>query len=404
MADAPTINGLRVVSLRLLHPWRGAWQIDADIDTDTIAQAPTSGPATIVAGGSTLVGTVDARGSGTFVSRARARVVAGAGGWDTLVPPIHVHADNTVTDASVYASAASIVGETTVVPTPAPLSIDFVRSAGPASRVLDDVDWYLDLAGVTQVGSRPISVADPSLTLIDWDPIAQRAELTCDALVLPGTVLSDPRLNGFTPTIRDVEQTFDAQGSRIVAWCAAAPVSRLMAAMANMIRELGGLAYLKTYQYRIVLENSDGRLQLQAVDPSQGMPDMLPLRIWPGMSGDSAQLKPSSEVLVHFVNGNPLAPAVLGFSSQAIPLKRTIDASLEVEVGPSAALVALAGGVTPLATAPWGAALVASLAAFATALGGVATGPLAPLAAPASALGTALGLLPPGATTKTVAQ
>lgn len=390
MADAPTVNGLRTVSVRLLHLWRGAWICDAEIDPDDVAQAPSSGPVTLLMGGSTLLGTVDPRGSGTFVSRAWVRIVGGANGWDQPIAAQHFHADNQTTNTAVYSAAASLVGEKVVVAKPAPLAVDFVRSAGPASRVLEDVDWYVDLQGVTQVGPRLPAVPDLSLTLIDWDPVRQLAELTCDALVVPGTVVTDPRLNGQPITLRDVEQIFDAQGSRITAWVSTSPATRLLTALSNAIRELAGTAYLKVRRYRIIQENVDGRLQLQAVAPSQGMPDTLPLRVWPGMSGDSAKLKPSSEVLVHFVDGLPEGPVVLGFSSEALPLERTVDATVATHIGPSSPLVDLAGGKIPIALATPLTTFLTALQTWTEAVATALNSAGFPIAAPQTALEAAI--------------
>jgi hypothetical protein len=369
MADAPTVNGLRCVSVRLLHPWKGAWIMDAELDPDLVAQVPTSGPAVVVMGGATLLGTVDPRCAGTFVAKGSCRVVGGGGGWDDPVPPLHFHADNGVLSTPVYTATGAIVGEKVVDAVPQILGVDFMRSAGPASRVFGDVDWYIDLAGVTQVSMRPPAASDPSVTLIHWDPMERRAELTADTLVLPGTVLADPRLGTTTPTVRDVVQTFDANGSRVSAWCATATVTRLMAAFVSLVREAARTATLKIYQYRVVSEGVDNRLVLQAVNPTAGMPDTLPLSLWPGMSGDSATLKPSSLVLVHFVeagNNKPPQPVVLGCDPTSIPVKRVVDATAELDVGPSASLVSIAGGVSTVSLSP-------ALGIFFTALGTWAT-------------------------------
>ena len=305
---------------------------------------------------------------------ASVRVVGGAGGWDRSVPPLHYHVDNGVSSTSVYTGAAALVGETIVESAPSSLGTDFMRSAGPASQVFGDLDWYVDFGGLTQVGSRPAAVADASLTLISWDPVQQRAELVCDSFVLPGTVLSDSRLNGATPTIRDVEQTWDASGSRVVAWCASNPVGRLLSALTNAVRVLGRTASLKVYQYRIVLEGSDGRLNLQAVNPSAGMPDTLPLSVWPGMQGDSAELQVGKLVLVHFYEGpagSPPQPVVVGFDPSGLPVKRIVDASGAVAIGPSAGLVSLAAGTSPLAIGEALAAVIAALGALGTAFQGL---------------------------------
>lgn len=397
MADAATLNGLRATRVRLLIPWRGAWVADVELDPDSVSQAPTGGPATLVVGGATLTGTVDPRGTGSFVAGAAARVVAGAGGWDEPVTASHFHADNGVRSTNVYAATASLVSETVNDLAPATLGIDFVRSAGPASRVLDAVDWWVDLTGVTQVGARPTPTADPSLQIIAWDALEQRAELQCEALVLPGTVLSDPRFNGVTPTVRDVEQSFDGHAFRATAWCSSAPVSRLASALRRAVREMGGRTYLTVYEYRIVQQNSDGRLQLQAVHPTDGLPDTLPVSIWTGTQGVSASVLPGAQVLVEFVAGDPTRPVARGFALGATPVSLTLDATTAVHVGPDAASVDVAGGASALVPAPWAAALAQALLAFANGLNPTT------LAGQAATLVTALGLLPPAATTKTKA-
>lgn len=395
MSDAPTVNGLRCVSARIIHPWRGVWMVDAQLDPDVVQTVQTFGPASALIGGSTLTGVIDPRGSGTFVAGAAVRVLGGAGGWDKTVPSLHFHNDAGLLSSTIYNATAATVLETVVDAIPVVLGIDYMRPAGPASRVFGDNDWWVDLLGTTHTGPRPPAVADPTLTVLNWDPVQQRAELTCDALVLPGTPLVDTRFNGVTPIVRDVEQTFDAHGSRILAWCAQNPASRLLSALTSMVRELGKTATLKVYRYRLVLEGADKRITLQAVNPTAGMPAAtLPLSVWPGMQGDSADYNTiGAEVLVHFVEGpagTPSQPVVLGFSPGIIPTDRTVDAQGLVKIGPSAAAVELAGGTEPLVLAPWATGLVGALEALATALSG-----FGPLASAGAALTTALGALPP---------
>jgi len=379
-----TLNGSRAVSVRILAPWRGAWSADVVMDPADVDASTLIGAATIVIGEthgpvSTLQGTIDPRYSGTFIDRPFVRVVGGAGAWDKTVTAQHFHNDGGVTSSQVYQATAAQIGERVVDLAPTLLGADFVRSVGPASRVLADVDWFVDLDGVTQVGPRPSVPDDASLTVLDWDPIAQRAELQSDGLILPGAIIADARIGAAAVTVRDVEQTFTGAGTHAIAWCAIAPATRLLSAFGSLVRELGGIAFVKRYRYRVVLEGSDGRLQLQAVQPSKGVPDTLPLTVWPGASGLAARLKPSSEVLVEFVAGDKTQPIVSGFSSAAIPLENTIDASVAVHVGPSAAAIQLAGGGHSIAFAD---ALFLELGKIATAINGIVAGSYAP---PASA-------------------
>lgn len=395
-------GGLRVLSMRLLQPYRGVWLADCEIDPDQIALAPSSGKVSLSIGvppAATLLGTIDPRGSGTFVEFAHLRVLGGGAGWDKPVRPQHYHSDGGLPSTVPISATATEVGEVANVLAPTPLGPDFVRTAGPASRVLEgQTSWWVDIAGVTQVGPRPPVVADPSLTVIRWDPATQVAEFTCDTLVLPGTVLVDPRIGGGQVTARDVEQTFDGRGSHGIAWCAVSSVSQLMNDLRSMVDEFSGRKYLAGYLYRVVLQNSlDGRLQLQAVNPTQGVPDTLPLSPWMGLSGASAKLTPGSLVRVTFLAGDASGPIVDSYQPGQLPIESTVDATAVVHIGPTAPQVELGGATAqPVIPALWGAGLVTALGALATSLSG-----FGPLAAAGGALATALGALPPGATTKT---
>jgi hypothetical protein len=88
-----------------------------------------------------------------------------------------------------------------------------------------------------------------------------------------------------------------------------------------------------------------------------------------------------------------------------VPLERTVDGSVAVHVGPSAELVDLAGGVIPLALAPYVEAIVAGIATWAATYVSSPTTPAlySDLAALAAAITAATGVLPP-ATTKVTAQ
>ena len=322
-AMALSLNGLRVLSATISIPWREAWVADLDIDPDDVSQVPTSGPGVLTVGSTpatavTLAGTIDPRFSGSFIASGRGRVGAGAGGWGTTVGRASWHNDAGVVSALVYQQTAGAVGERVNVPNPVRLGNDFLRFLGPAARVLGDQDWYVDLTGTTQVASWPTPTPDASLQLLDWNPNEQRAELACDTLVLPGTVLSDPRLNGASPVVRDVEQRFDKDGSHVTAWCSSAPVSRLRATLKVLVREWAGVTYLRIYRYRFV-QNTANRLSLQAVTP--GAPDVNPIAEGTGMAGVLANLAPGTIVYVGFVNGDKTDPIVLSYDGSKTPLE-----------------------------------------------------------------------------------
>jgi hypothetical protein len=401
-----TLNGFRVTSLRIVQRWRGPWYADASVDPDTVTAFQASGPASIVIGaapGVTIIGTFDPLASGSFVASAMVRVLGGAGGWSREVPGQDFSVASGVTSTSVYQATAAIVGETVQDLAPASLGLHYARSQGPASRVLDGVDWWVDpVTGTTFVGPRPIPTADPSLELLDWDPLRKVAIVSCDALVVPGTVLTDSRIGEGSVTIRDVEQVFDAKGSRATCWCSVNASSPLVDAFRRMVAEFSNAGTLAIRQYR-VLQASGGANQwaLQAVDRVSGgapgpFPDLIPVTAW-GAPGLTATLPPSLDVLVGFVAADPGRPVLFACSPEAIPLALTLDASGAVKVGPSAAAVAIAGGGGALTPAAWAEALAAALVVFATGLNSTT------LVGQAAALVTALGALPPAATTRTTA-
>jgi hypothetical protein len=394
---------IRVITARILHPYRGVWLADLELDPDELPSAPLVGKVSITINAPTpitLQGTIDPRGSGGFVEFYHLRVLGGGAGWDRAVVPKDYQADAGLTSKDVYATTAAEVGETVEVAISAPVA-RFIRTAGPARRVLDyEPSWYLDLAGVTQVGPRPAANLDASATLIRWDPTTEVAELTCDTLVMPGTSIADPRIPSGPVTVRDVEQTFDAAGSHVIAWCGSIAVGGFLADLRSMVNELAGTKFLASYQYRIVQQNSDGRLQLQPVDKTLGLPDALPVPCWVGLSGASAKYLLGSYVAVRFFGGDARQPVIDLYQPGVLPLEATVDATAAVHVGPSAASVAIAGGATPVVPTPWASALATALAALAGSLSAFTSGPLAPLGAVGDTLTTNLGALPSAATQK----
>src|SRR4051794_7001796 len=169
-----TVNGARVRRMGLTVGNVGAWVADVDFEGDP----KISGGATIKIGeGLGLKGTIVTARSGTFGSQYRARIVAGAGAWANLLTPKQYHNDAGVKAQLVAADAARELGESlgTFVPTQERVGLDYVRQAGPGSRVLEDVvggaPWWVDYDGVTHVGQRPSSaLASAAYQVLAFDP------------------------------------------------------------------------------------------------------------------------------------------------------------------------------------------------------------------------------------------
>jgi hypothetical protein len=404
-----------IVSGHLFMPCRGAWIIDVEISADSLQQfGMPSGKVVVVIGGVPMSGTIDPASSGTFGPTGKARVVAGANGWSTSPPPQDWHFDNGVLSTIVYQATGAAVGEVVVDPEPTTFNVDFVRRAGPAMQVFGDSSWFLDPTGTTFVGDRPPSIADPSLVIRDWDPINQRATFSCDTLLFPNTTLIDPRFNATTFTVWNVEQIFDGQGSTGLAWSNTAPVSLVTDDLkaATLYWTRAGL--LRAYRYRLVQYQGQGpgggppRQALQAVTPTAGVPDLVPITPWSGVAGVVSELAPSQEVLVVFENADPTVPRVISYSlvtpagqPVGLPLSTTMDAQVALNIGPTVPLVNIAGGTDFLVLATPYASMLSALSTFASAVSTATS--VAQVASAGVALASALGGLPTPATLKTKA-
>lgn len=354
------LGGVRALSVRLVTCWTGAWFADVDLDPNsnpvTVSDVP-SGKVTITiaptgANPITLTGTVDPSASGRMVASVPVRVVGGLG-WKSTGTRQSWHSDAGISSIVVEAEVAAVVGETVSDPSPVLLGINWdITSDQPASSVFGSRAWYVDTFGVTRVGTRPAATPDSSVEILQWDPLLAHGMLSADALVLPGTVLTDSRFDGGI-TVREAVQTWDSKGTRVEIWCGASPSTKLVGALSSMVQALGGVAHLKRYRYRIVSQAGDGRLTLQAVANPDGSPsnapDVSPLSVAPGMSGLSALYKLSSLCTVAFLNGDPSQAFVESFDSASLPQTLTVDATGTLKLGPSATSVALAGGGAPVA-------------------------------------------------------
>ncbi len=331
---APTLSlsGQAAISVRRVEPWSGAWFADVELDTADAVKVPT-GRVVLALMAQELIGTVDPEGSGRFGSRVRVRVVGGGNGWAKPVAPRHFHNDAGVTLGAVLRATASEVGETMGAIADEVLGVDYVRTAGPASRVLGARPWYVTDEGLTVVGERSEVPAPASAQVITWDPVTGRAEVGAPVMVRPGWVLEDAAR--FSPlVVREVEATLGASGARNVAWCGQRDT--LGGVLGAVVRELSGVVYARAYRFRVYGMSGD-RVQLQIVTPATGIPDVLPASMWAGVPGVHAELTAGTEVLVAFADGSSARPVVVAFEPQSgpkwKPKKLAIDVTEAVEIG-----------------------------------------------------------------------
>ncbi len=335
----------------VLLPAAGVWWADVDCE-----QAPAlAGAAALRIDTLELRGTIDASRSGTHAQRRTVRLVGGAGAWGTLLGAKHYHNDAGVRTRTVIEDAAREAGETVEIEASVAsrsLGIDYVRQAGPASRALEDAlgtaTWWVDLAGVTQVASsRPSSPAVAgSYEVLEHDPRERIVVLALDDLtaVSVGSVLSE-RLDS-EQTVRELTLVVESSSVRLRARCGD-PARRgaLEGAFRSAVERVSGDRLFGRWRYRVVQLSGD-RLELQAVRRDAGLPDVLPISMWPGLAGSHAKLALGGEVLVEFLEGSRAMPVVTGFAGKDgnghVPDEQTLSVSTVLRLGGAAATDAVA--------------------------------------------------------------
>lgn len=334
-----SIAGQRITSLKLHVPYAGAWYADADL----AEKAELAGKVEIKLGSLTLSGTVMPAFSGSFGLASKVRVVAGAGGWARDVPAKHYHSDAGVRTLTILEDTARAAGERlgSVQAPRERVGADYVRSAGPASRVLEQLAggaWHVDFAGLTRIGPRASSPAT-GYELLEYDPRSKVATLSVDD---PGAVGIGATITGASlpepATVRELEVVLDGDKLRVLAWCGSGEGTgdRIARALAKVARAEAAKRLHGLWRYR-VLRMSDERVECQAVSKAAGLPDVIPLSMRPGVAGMWAKLKPSSQVLVQFIEGDPALPIVTHFEEADgdgfLPAVVEINAGNRVDIG-----------------------------------------------------------------------
>jgi hypothetical protein len=331
------LAGKTCTTVRVVVGNVGPWFAECEVESDVAI----SGQVTLEISGQKFVGTVDANRSGTYGNDRKVRLVAGGGGWSRLLAAKNYHNDTRIKAKTVAEDAAREAGETLgdFVPAEERIGVDYVREAGLASRVLEDVvggvPWWVGYDGVTRVGTRATSkVAEKSYEVLAYDPVMRRVTLgvTDVAEVLIGSIVSK-QLEA-PQTIRELEIHLDAGELRINAWCggSTAGAGHLAGLMRSIVERSTDDRIWGKYRYRVVRMNGD-RVELQAVRKAVGLPDVMPVSMWPGVAGAHAELTPGAEVIVEFVEGDRTMPVVTHFAGKDgvghVPVSLTLCGSTQ---------------------------------------------------------------------------
>lgn len=366
------VNGFSATRVELYVPGFGAWYAVVDFE----AAPDLSGRVTLSLGDLQLVGTIDPRHSGSFAEQRRFRIVAGAGGWGTQIPAKAYHNDAGVRALTVAQDAAREAGETigTFAPSEERIGIDYVRQIGAASRGLERAigaaRWWVDYAGVTQVGDRSETSAtnNEDYEVLEFNPREKLLTLGVDDLrkIAIGSEITE-RLDE-AMIVRELTIEVIPDHVRVFAWCgASAPGTRLGDAFRTLVNKATNSRIFGKWRYRVQQMSGD-RVELQKISDAAGLPSILPISMLPGLAGAHSALTPSAEVVVEFLEGDPTKPIVTGFIGKGgpgfTPVSTLIDATTEIKLGDGAtSYVALATLVN------------SELSTLATKLAGATAGP-----------------------------
>lgn len=318
MTSYANVNGAHCLEVTMHIPSRGPLWADVIFE-----EAPEfTGQVTLSLGDATFLGTLAY--TGTFGAQRRARFIGGGGGWGTLMTAQHYHNDAGVRALDVAQDAARLSGESlgTFTPSNPIVGFDYVRTAGAASRVLEDVIgddlWWVGRDGLTHVGARASAAIEPDFyEVLDFDPRQSLVTLAVDDLtkIDIGSVISQGLDSD--QTIQELEFKVQADQSRVVAWTGASSAGRgrLAKAMTEMIDRRRDEFLAGTWRYRVIQMSGD-RVELQAVAPSKGIPDVIPVSMMPGAPGVHATLPGSQIVLVTFLEGDRTLPRIVGFDGK----------------------------------------------------------------------------------------
>ncbi len=193
-------NGQQLTSLRLTVPNSGR----------ILAEAIAGEPIPLVAGLLTFqLADLSALASpmrvGTFAGGWSCSAIGGRGGWGAIIPAKGYQSPIGVMNAQVFSDAALACGEfPPVVQVPQFLPQFYERRRGPAARVFDTLSdgriWWVNGAGVVQVGFRPPTVVTAPFDLIECDRSRGRLVIATDnpAQFAPGATFTDPMAGTFT--------------------------------------------------------------------------------------------------------------------------------------------------------------------------------------------------------------
>lgn len=352
------VGTTRATSVQLTMPTFGRWSADVVLAED-VEQAATG--VTLTVGNLTLVGAVTRQAG--FAGARRLQLVGGAGGWDEDVTAREYRGGGsalTTTDthgaaagvaaggvllSTILRDAALEVGETVKLATGVDRIVGpfYVREVGPASRVLRqlvDRQWWIDGAGVTQIGPRPSARVASDFLIDNYEGAKGRVTISTEDLAswMPGATFSNA-LIADTQTASSVSVVM-GEGGKLRLEVMVGGDDRLLEGFRALVRaEMARSTYAGCFEYSVSAATAttfDGRSTA-----TTALPDLVGVPTRVGLAGAAFTPAVGSLVLVEFVNGDPTRPVVVSYDAQA-PAGMAIDSTGTMTVGASAGAVNMA--------------------------------------------------------------
>ena len=315
-----SLAGVQVIRARVSIPYTGLWHADVWLEgvaTVSGQQTLTIGP---WAGKCSVARQID------FAGQTMVRLVAGAGGWSRVPASPLFWADASL--STVLGDVASSVGEQVHVQADRAVSPFYVLDGQtPASTALQDLagaGWWVDLAGVTQVGTRPSPVIASPFTIRDVDgpPGVYHVETESIADWVPGATFSGPTASGTVSRVTHFLEAGRLSTEVMVPRTASATTDRLRDAIRAILGQMmPGWIYLATWAYTV--ESTSGGPSGVTVDAAppdgMGLPSVTGLPLRADASGSVAAPAVGSKVLVGFVAGDRYSPEIRGLDGSTAP-------------------------------------------------------------------------------------
>ncbi len=328
------LNGDAVSALALTVPRIGPWHADVSL---TPNGTQPSGKVTLSVFGVEYKGAV--LRSGVTKALPFARIIGGAGGLGTVLPPkTYQGTDVKLPLSEILQGVKESLSPTSDTAALAKRLPFWVRVEGTAGESLASVlslagipCWRVLRDGTVWVGSESWPASGlTDVTLLERDPHLGRYDFYAEKpAVFPGETWDGHRVSV-------VEHRFTADSLVTSVWVepegAAGETDRVKAGLEAFVRKFTApMKYARRYECRVVAQNADLTLELAPDDPEIGTLSNIP--IYYGLPGVTAKVPSGARCLLEFLGGSPDKPAVTGWR---------VGTTTELDFG--AAAIAFGGG------------------------------------------------------------